>query len=108
VARKKRPRLTQAEERLRMSIGGHTGWARTVDRAARSAHAQKASPSSLEYHLARVDPDGVMTPENRAACAKSAQRAYMKTLALKSSIARRQKRAAEKAAKKRDGDQAAS
>jgi len=37
--------------------GAHKSWGQTVDRSVRTSRARAASPSSVEYHLARLDPD---------------------------------------------------
>ena len=68
------------------SIAAHESWARTPDRAARTAPARKAM---LEKFYDAVDPDGVMSPPERAKAAENARRAYFKRLALKSVKARR-------------------
>lgn len=74
-------RLTPEQRSLRARLAAHAGWANTTDRTARTAHGAKASPGSVEYWLSRVDPDGVMTPDNRQKAATSARAAHMARLA---------------------------
>jgi hypothetical protein len=75
--------LTNEQRALRSklaSIGAHESWAKTPDRAARTAPARKAAMDRFERE---VDPDGVMSPEDRAKAAENARTAYFKRLALK-------------------------
>lgn len=67
-------------------IGAHESWARTVDRAGRTANARKAALDRFERE---VDPDGVMDPQTRALAAEHARKAYFMRLGLKSGRARR-------------------
>lgn len=67
-------------------IGAHESWARTTDRAARTAPARKAA---LERFERQVDPDGTLDPAERAVRAEHARRAYFQRLAQKSAAARR-------------------
>ncbi len=71
--------------------GAHRSWANTADRAARTRPARDKSPSSVEYHLARLDPErfAEATAEQRYAAAEAAKRAYFAGLALKSARVRR-------------------
>jgi hypothetical protein len=58
-------------------IGAHESWARTPDRAARTAAARRAGPSSLDWHLARLGPALDGAPErDRIAAATAARAAY--------------------------------
>lgn len=68
------------------SIGAHESWARTSDPSARTAPARRAA---LERFEREVDPDGILTPAERAVRAEHAKKAYFKRLALKSAQARR-------------------
>ncbi len=67
-------------------IAAHESWARTPDRAARTANARKAQLDRFERE---VDPDGILPPAERALRAASARKAYYLRLALKSAQARR-------------------
>jgi hypothetical protein len=67
-------------------LGAHTSWARTEDPPARTAPARRAF---LERFEREVDPDGVLSPEDRARRAEHAKRAYFQRLALASAKARR-------------------
>jgi len=66
-------------------IGAHESWARTPDRAARTAAARR---SFLARFDAEVDPDGVLSPAERAVRAEHARKAHFQRLALKSAKAR--------------------
>lgn len=82
--------LTPSERSLRGRIGAHQSWANTTDRSARTANARKARLDQFERE---VDPEGVLTPAERARRAEHARKAYFARLALKSAQSRR--RAAE-------------
>ena len=68
------------------AIGAHESWARTPDRAARTAPGRRAF---LERFEREVDPDGTLPPAERAKRAESARKAYFARLALKSAQSRR-------------------
>lgn len=67
------------------SIGAHESWARTTDRTARTANGRRAFLDRFERE---VDPDGILSPEERARRAEHARKAYFQRLALKSAQAR--------------------
>jgi len=72
-------------------IGAHESWARTEDRAARTAPARRAALARFER---QVDPDGVLPEAERARRAEHAKKAYFARLAMKSAASRsRQKNA---------------
>jgi hypothetical protein len=78
--------LSPSERKLRASIAGHTGWSKTADRFTRAAH---ASRGNWEKFYNATDPS---LPEDvRAKLADSAYKAHMKSLALKSMQARRER-----------------
>ena len=79
----------QRADALHGRIGGLESWSRTTDRTARTAPGHSNSPASLDYHLARVDPGGVMSEADRLKAAKDAHRAHMLRLAERSAQARR-------------------
>lgn len=85
------PAKDPAHRSLISTIGVEESWARTTDRAARTAPARKAAADKFEQE---VDPDGVLTPEERSLRAAHARRAHMLRLALKSAQARRKSGAA--------------
>jgi hypothetical protein len=64
----------------------HLSWASTADRSARTSHARAAAWDRFERN---VDPDGVLTPDERARRAEHARKAYFQALALKSVRSRR-------------------
>ena len=72
-------------------IGALESWSRTVDRTARTKAGHSKSPASLDYHLAKVDPEGVMDQETRLKAAKASHRAHMLRLAQASAAARKRK-----------------
>jgi hypothetical protein len=71
----------------------HSSWAKTVDRAARTAPAREAALRKLEE---AVDPKGKMSPADRRKAAINAQKARMLALSQKGNDARRAKKAAKK------------
>jgi hypothetical protein len=83
--------LTPAERSLRARIAVHTSWANTKDRTARTAPGRRAA---LERFEREVDPDGSLSPTERARRAEQAMRAHMARLALKSAQAHRRRRSA--------------
>lgn len=87
-------RLTPAERSALARAAANERWSRVKDRSAETAKARRANPSSDEYWLKKVDPDGEMTPANRLKAAINAKTAYFERFALKG----RQSKAARKAA----------
>jgi hypothetical protein len=79
-------RLTPAERRLAGQSGAYESWSRTPDFAARTAPARRAMDKRFERE---VDPDGKLSPAERAKRAECARRAYYTRLALKSAQKRR-------------------
>jgi hypothetical protein len=80
--------LTASERTLRAQIAAHDSWAHTEDRSARTANARKAMLDKFEHV---VDPDGELTPADRAKRAEHARKAHFKRLALKSAQVRRRR-----------------
>lgn len=73
---------------LRHQIAANESWAQTPDRAART----RAARQGLEERFEReVDPDGVMSPADRAKAVENARKAYYLRLAQASAEARRQR-----------------
>ena len=77
-----------SERSLVASIAAHESWAKCDDRSARTAKARKAALDRFEKE---VDPEGVLTPAERAKRAEHARKAYFQRLALKSAQARRKR-----------------
>lgn len=75
--------------RMRARLGAFESWARTEDRTARTWPARKAALDRFER---QVDPDGVLTSQERAKRAEWARKAYMQRLALKSAAARQRRK----------------
>ncbi|MDQ1304506.1 MAG: hypothetical protein QG671_333 [Actinomycetota bacterium] len=80
--------LTPELRALRSRIGGHAKWAKEPDRSAATAKARRAQ---LDRFDKQVDPDGVLTPQERAKRAESARKEYYTRLAFLSAQARRRK-----------------
>lgn len=83
--------MTDEERRAAQSIGGRIGahrrWARTVDRTAATTPGTTGFLARFERE---VDPDGVLTPPERARRAKNALSAYMADLSRRGTRARKQ------------------
>ena len=80
--------LSSSDRVLQARIAAHESWAKTPDRAARTAKARAALMSKFER---QVDPDGLLSPEERAYRADHARRAHYLKLAQKSAQARRRR-----------------
>lgn len=78
-----------AERALRAKLASHVRWANTEDRAAATAPGRQAFLDRFERE---VDPEGQLSPQERARRAEHARKAYFARLALKSAQARRQAR----------------
>jgi hypothetical protein len=74
------------DRKLAASIAAHSSWALTADPAARTAPGRQAFLDGFER---QVDPDGTLTPADRARRAEHARKAYFQKLALRSAQARR-------------------
>lgn len=81
--------LTAEERRMRGQIAANTMWSEVQDRTAHTAPARRAFLDKFET---QVDPEGVLTPQERAKRAESARKAHFQRLALASVKARRAKR----------------
>jgi hypothetical protein len=77
--------MTPAQRTLRARLAAHKSWADTKDRSARTAAARKAALDRFDHE---VDPDGVLSPQERAERAASARRAYFVGMALRSARVR--------------------
>lgn len=73
------------------SIGAHESWARTADRAARTAPARAASLARFER---QADPDGNLPPGERQRRAESLLQAHMARMRLASAKARAERKSA--------------
>lgn len=73
---------------LQARIAAHASWAQTKDRAARTANARKALLDKFER---AVDPDGLLTPDERAFRAEHARKEHYLRLSRKSVQARRRR-----------------
>lgn len=82
--------LTPAQRSLRASLASYTSWAKTENRRARTANATKASMDRFER---LVDPDGRLTPEERAKRAAYARKAHFQRMAYKSAMVRQARKA---------------
>lgn len=70
------------------SIGGHIGWAGTVDRQARLAKTHANSPSDLAWHAKKLglNPENLTPTERKRA--QNAKVAYFKQLSMKARAAK--------------------
>ncbi len=73
-------------------LAAHASWVRTADPSARTEPARRALLDRFER---QVDPDGVLSPDERARRAGHACKAYFTRLALRSAHARRKTPAVE-------------
>lgn len=87
--------MTPEQRRLSATAAVHASWAKTEDRTARTAPGNKAFLDRFER---QVDPDGVLSPVDRAKRAESARKAYFAGLALRSSLARAKRKKRPRAA----------
>ncbi|MFV8316327.1 hypothetical protein [Mycobacterium sp. 23] len=74
---------------LRASLASNTSWAHTEDRAARTAAARAAAMDRFERE---VDPEGVLTPAERAKRAANARKAHFQRMAYASAKARQRRK----------------
>lgn len=65
------------------SIAAHESWARTPP-AERTLRTRPALLARIAKYEKQVDPEGRMSPEDRAVCARNAMRADMRRLAARS------------------------
>lgn len=75
-----------ADRSLIARLAAHESWANTADPSARTAPARRAMLNRFER---QIDPDGVLSPAERARRAGHARKAYFARLALRSAQARR-------------------
>lgn len=75
-----------ADRSLIARLAAHESWANTADPSARTAPARRALLDRFER---QVDPDGVLSPAERARRAGHARKAYFTRLALRSAQVRR-------------------
>lgn len=87
--------LTPEQRRLRAQIAAHAQWAKCEDPV---AHTLPARTAFLDKFERQADPEGVLSPDERARRAEHLRKQYFKVLALKSSLAR-----SKKAADRQDG-----
>ncbi|QNJ91521.1 hypothetical protein HZU40_09695 [Mycolicibacterium fluoranthenivorans] len=80
--------------RTQARAAAHASWAKTADRAARTAKAREAAIARFERE---VDPDQRMSPRDRRKAATNAQRAHMLAMSQKGVDKRSAKRAAKQA-----------
>ncbi len=91
--------MDPTERSLQLRLAAHDSWAKTPDRAARTAAARRVA--NVERFERQVDPDGTLPPHERAQRAESARKAYFTELALRSVQKRRLEREARQAAEQR-------
>lgn len=81
--------MTPAERRLRAKHAALTRWATTVNRTAATATAREGFRAALEK---KVDPNGELTPQERAKRAETLRKAHMAAIAQKSARVRRERK----------------
>lgn len=82
--------MPESQRQIIGRAGAHESWANTVDRSARTRRARDNSPSSIEWHLARLPEQFADAGQDaRLKAAESARKAYYARLAMKSAAARR-------------------
>lgn len=98
--------FTREQRVLRGRIGAYKSWAQTPDaeRSTRTAPARANAPGSLGRWEREVDPDGKLSPAERARRAEQARSAYFAALALKSSRSRQKATAARRRAAQLEAD----
>lgn len=84
-----KPKPTPAERSLQARSAAHSSWAKTADPSVRTAPGRE---TFLDRFEREVDPEGVLSVEERERRAKHARRAYMADLARRSAQTRRLKR----------------
>lgn len=83
--------MTPEQRTQHAKIAANTRWGKVVDRRAATAPATRAWHARFEQ---LADPDGVMTPEQRAKAAESLKRAHFQRMALKSAQVRARRKPA--------------
>lgn len=86
--------MTPEERTARAKLGAHTSWANTADPTARTEAGRRAAEMRFEK---QADPDGVLTPQERARRAEHLRKAFYARMQLASATARRKKNAAKNA-----------
>lgn len=81
--------MTAEQRRLRARIASNVRWSMEPDRTAATAAARRAADQRFEK---LVDPNGEMSPHDRAVRAEAARRAHFLRMAHKSANVRRGKR----------------
>lgn len=74
--------MTPAQRRLRATAAAQARWARVGDRKAAVAPARRGFLARFEK---QVDPDGVLSPAERARRAEAAMKSHMALMSLKAS-----------------------
>jgi hypothetical protein len=81
--------LDKAGRQRRARIAAYDSWAKTVDRTKRTAAGRQAA---LDRFQRQVDPEGVLSPEEREKRAEAARKAHFARMADRSVKARQAKR----------------
>lgn len=88
--------MTPEERKLRATLGAHTSWANTADRAARTAKARATFEQGFVDKARAKHPNG--SDELITRTAASLRAAHFAAIQLKSAITRRKRKAATKPA----------
>jgi hypothetical protein len=78
--------MTPTERRLRSKLAAHKSWAHTENRSARTRAARQAFDARFERI---VDPDGKLSPDERARRAQNARKEHFARMAYESARAPR-------------------
>jgi ketosteroid isomerase-like protein len=82
------PSHDPTDRHLIAGIAADMSWAKTRDRTARTANGRAAFADRFEREVDALDPDGTMSPADRAKAVENARRAYFRQLARRSRKAR--------------------
>lgn len=81
--------MTPEERTRRARIAAHTRWGKTPDRTAATEAARRGLLAKFERE---ADPDGVMSPADRAAAAENLRRAhYLRMAAARAAAAKKRR-----------------
>jgi hypothetical protein len=82
--------MTPEQRRIRARIAAHARWANTTDRAAAMEPLRRGLADKFERE---ADPDGVLSPQERAIRAESLKKAFYARIQLMASQAKARRRA---------------
>lgn len=77
--------MTPAQRSMRAKVAANTRWAKVTDRPAATKPARQAWHERWEQ---KADPEGLLSPTERAAAGQRLMQAHMQRMALRSSLSR--------------------